>query len=87
MHRQQIEQSFTNAGWDIDGSFADYLIIGRSGDSVSILAHKETWDAEEPFFELIDHEQMLSYWVRQIPSPKQAQQLLEEHGQPPGVGD
>ena len=88
MYREQIEQSFTNVGWDLDGSFADHLVIGYSGDGTSILAHKEAWGTEEPFFELLDHERMLTYWVSgEIPSPQQAQELLEEHGQPPGVRD
>ncbi len=84
MYREQIEQSFTNVGWDLDGSFADHLVIGYSGDGISILAHKEAWGTEEPFFELLDHERMLTYWVSsgQIPSPEKAQELLEEHGQP-----
>ena len=88
VYREQIEQSFTNVGWDLDGSFADHLVIGYSGDGISILAHKEAWGTEEPFFELLDHERMLTYWVSgEIPSPHQAQELLEEHGQPPGVRD
>ena len=88
MYREQIEQSFANVGWDLDGSFADHLIIGYSGNGISILAHKEAWGTEEPFFELLDHERMLTYWVSgEIPTPQQAQELLEKHGQPPGVRD
>ena len=82
MYREQIEQSFTNVGWDLDGSFADHLVIGYSGNGISILAHKEAWGTEDPVFELLDHERMLTYWVRVVPSPRLALQLLEEHGQP-----
>ena len=86
MYKEEIEQSFTTVGWELDGSFKDHLVIGFSGDGISILAHKEVWGTEEPFFELIDHERMHIYWVsEEIPSPEQAKELLEEHGKPPGV--
>lgn len=41
MTPEEIEQSFTSAGWAIDDGFSDYLVIGYKGDSLSILAHKE----------------------------------------------
>ena len=81
---EAIEQSFTRAGWDIDRSFSEYLTIGCNGDSLSILAYaQEAREPEEPVFELIDYESNLTYGVQQIPSPQQAAQLLQEHGQPP----
>ncbi len=89
MYREQIKQSFADAGWDLDGSFEDHLVIGYSGDGISILAHKEAWGTEEPSFELLDHERMLIYWVSsgEIPPPQQAQELLEEHSQPQEVSE
>jgi hypothetical protein len=84
---EELQQSFANAGWDLDGSFEDHLVIGYSGDGISILAHKEAWDTDDPVFELLDHERMLTYWVKEIPSPQQAQELLEEYGQPPEEWD
>jgi len=85
---KELQQGFANAGWDLDGSFEDHLVIGYSGDGISILAHKEAWGTEEPFFEILDHERLLTYWVSgEIPSPQQAQELLEEYGQPPEEWD
>jgi hypothetical protein len=84
VHKEEIEQNFVNAGWDLDGSFDDHLVIGHSGEGFSILAHVETWGTEDPVFELLDHERMITYWVSgEIPSPQQAQALLEEHGELP----
>ncbi len=85
MEREAMKQSFTSAGWDLDGSFDDHLIIGYSGDGVSILAHKEYWGTDDPLFELLDHGRMVSYWVGEVPTPQQARELLQEHGQPPEV--
>ena len=74
--RQEIEQRFVDTGWELDGSFAEHLIIGYSGDHVSLLAHQEAWDIEDPIFEILDHEEMVNYWVRDVPTPQQAEKLL-----------
>ena len=83
MDTEAIEQSFASAGWEIDGGFSEYLIIGYNGDGLSILAYREGWETEDPVFELINHERNLTYEVQEIPTPQQAAQLLQEHGQPP----
>jgi hypothetical protein len=64
---EEIEQRFVDAGWELDGSFADHLIIGYSGDHVSLLAHQEVWNTEDPVFEIQDHEEIVTYWVKEIP--------------------
>ena len=84
VNKQAIEQSFTRAGWELDGSFSEYLTIGCNSDSLSILAYPpQAREPEDPVFELIDHQRNLTYGVQQIPSPQRAAQLLQEHGQPP----
>jgi len=79
---EEIERGFTSAGWRLDGSFSEYMVIGYADDGVSILASKEAWGTDDPLFELIDHERDLTYAVQEIPTPRQAQQLLQEHGLP-----
>ena len=82
--REAIEHSFARAGWQLDDSFSEYLVIGYNGHGLSILAYPEAGITEEdPVFELIDHERDLTYGVQEIPTPQQAAQLLQEHGQPP----
>src|SRR4028118_283149 len=80
---QGIECSLSGAGWDLDHSFEGYLVIGHDGERVSLLAHIELWGTDEPLFEILDHEEMTTYWVDEVPTPQQAVQLLKEHGQPP----
>ena len=82
MSLEEIERGFTSAGWRLDGSFSEYMVIGYADDGVSILASKEAWGTDDPLFELIDHERDLTYAVQEIPTPRQAQQLLQEHGLP-----
>src|SRR5215218_8632556 len=70
VNREAIEQRFTRAGWELDDSFSQYLIIGSNSDSLSILAYApQAREPEDPVFELIDHERKLTYGVQQIPSP------------------
>jgi hypothetical protein len=77
---EEIEQRFSEAGWELDGAFSGYLVVGYSEDNLSILAHKEAWETDDPVFELIDHERNLTYGVQEIPTPVQAAKLLQEHG-------
>jgi hypothetical protein len=87
MDPEQIEQSFADAGWYLDAGFAGYLVIGYDGNGLSILAsEEEACETDDPTFELLDHERDLTHWVREIPSPQQAQELLREHGEPPPEG-
>ena len=84
MDPQEIKQRFASAGWEIDDSFSGYLVIGRKEDTLSIVAHPEEFEtAEDPLFEIIDHEQYATYWVREIPTPQHASQILRKHGEPP----
>lgn len=81
MEQEEVEQGFAGAGWELDGSFYKHLIIGYRQD-LSIIAYRQTWETEDPKFQLYDHEKDLSYWVREIPTPQQAAELLREHGEP-----
>jgi hypothetical protein len=80
--QQEIEQAFIDAGWELDGSFSDYLLVGED-DNLSILVPQWVWEIDDPVYELCDGERETTYWVQKIPTPQQAAMLLEEHGGPP----
>jgi hypothetical protein len=85
---EELEQRFLDAGWELDASFEDYLLIGHDGYRISLLAHKEWWDPDNPIFEILDHAQLTTYWVHdEVPTPQRAAQLLQEHGWPPQERD
>ena len=42
---------------------------------------------DDPLFEILDHEGMSTYWVREVPTPEQAQELLQEHARQPQEWD
>jgi hypothetical protein len=79
---EEIEQRLTSAGWNIDHSFSGYLVIGYSGYHLSILPYDRGVEenGNDPHFEILDHMSNITYWVRAIPTPQQASQLLREHG-------
>ena len=84
MNQEEINREFTSAGWELDGGFYKHLIIGCT-DSLSILAYRPSWESQEeegPHFQLCDHENDLTYWVREIPTPQQAAKLLAQYGEP-----
>jgi hypothetical protein len=64
-----------------DGS-SKHLMVGNCGN-LSILAYESLMGVDDPAFELLDRRHLLTYWVRVIPTPRQAAVLLEEHGGQP----
>jgi hypothetical protein len=78
MDQKEIVQSFTSAGWALDVSSADDLIIGYDGDCLSILAHREVWESNNHAFKIIDHQRNITYWVQEILTPQQATEILQE---------
>jgi len=84
---KEMQQSFASAGWDLDDNFSGWLLIGFSGENLSIVAHQgddaPAQENDEIVFELLDHERNVTYWVKEVPTPQQAQELLDEHGELP----
>ena len=58
---------------------SQYPLVGNAGD-LSIVAHQQYAQTDDPAFELVDGRRILSYWVRVIVTPQQAADLLEERG-------
>jgi hypothetical protein len=81
MSPEEIERSFFRAGWEVPGP-TRYPLVGNAG-GLSITAHEQYALAEDPVFELVDSRQVMSYWVRAIPSPRVAAVLIEKHGGAP----
>ncbi len=82
MNRADIERHLEEAGWKVDGGFDTHMIIGHD-DRASIMVHRGTGDADDPAFELYHDQMEVTYWIREIPTPDRALELLEEHGSPP----
>ena len=85
MANKELEQRIASAGWEIDDGFSGHLVIGNdsSNNDVSIVAYLDGWASDDPLFELLDHETDVAYWVRDVPTPQQASQMLQENGEPP----
>jgi hypothetical protein len=81
MAPEEIVRSFLRAGWEVPGP-SHYPLVGTSGD-LSITAHEQYTETENPVFELVDSRRVVSWWVSLIPTPQEAAELLEEHGGAP----
>jgi hypothetical protein len=82
MDQREIELSFVGAGWRVTDNSSEHLTVGNRG-KLSILAYEALMGIDDPAFELLDRGHLLTYWVREIPTPRQALVLLGEHGGPP----
>jgi hypothetical protein len=84
--REEIELAFVAAGWEIAGRSSPHLVAGNAGGvPVSIRAYGPSITGpDEPLFELIDRLLELTYWVREVPTPRVASALIREHGGAPG---
>ncbi len=82
MSRERIERAMEQAGWKLDAGFDDKLVVGHDS-VVSILAYPWAWEAEDPVFEISHETKNTTYWVREIPVPRRAVELVEENGGPP----
>jgi hypothetical protein len=81
--RAKVEQEVANAGWAIDGSFLEHLVIGNAGDLCIVVPERSWQEGADPEYELYDVEKNVSCWVRVIPTPFFATTLLQEYGKTP----
>jgi hypothetical protein len=79
MDQREIERGFIGAGWRVTDGASGHLLVGNCG-KLSILAYGSCIGSDDPAFELLDRRRATTYWVRVIPTPRQAAVLLEEHG-------
>jgi hypothetical protein len=78
-NQREIEPGFVGAGWRVSDASSAHLTVGNWGN-LSILAYESLMGTDDADFELLDRRHLLTYWVRVIPTPRQAGVLLEEHG-------
>ena len=80
----EIHQQMSSVGWEVDGSFSEHLAIGEAGDLCMIVP---AWvlGSENRLYELYDVSRHISHWVREVPTPEQAAELLNKHGKTPPV--
>ena len=84
--REEIELAFVAAGWEVAGLSSAHLVTANaSGVPLSIRAYGPFDDGSEQAFELIDRLLELTYWVREVPTPRAAMALTREHGGSPGM--
>ena len=85
--REEIELAFVAAGWEVAGCSSPHLVVANaSGVPLSIRAYGPfDGGSNEQSFELIDRLLELTYWVREVPTPRVALAFIREHGLSPGM--
>ena len=72
---------FSKGHYDLYGEGSNTVDKGRIDRGLTDAAW--VWGIGSPVFELYDVQTNLSYWVREIPTPQKAAELLGEYGGPP----
>ena len=87
MAREEIELAFVAAGWEVAGHSSPHLVAANAGGlPLSIRAYGPfVGGSDEQVFELVDRLLELTYWVREVPTPRVALALIREHGGAPGM--
>jgi hypothetical protein len=80
--KERHDEELAKAGWEPDGTFSEHLAIGHAGD-LYVIVPARVQGIGSRVFELYDVQTNLSYWVREIPTPQEAAELLRKHGGPP----
>jgi hypothetical protein len=87
MAREEVELAFVAAGWEVARCSSPHQVVANAGGvPLSIRAYGPVVvDSDESVFELVDRLLELTYWVREVPTPRVATALIREHGGPPGM--
>ena len=87
MAREEIELAFVAAGWEVAGRSSPHLVAANAGGApLSIRAYGPFVGVSDgQAFEIIDRLLELTYWVREVPTPRVAWALIREYGGAPGM--
>ena len=87
MAREDIELAFVAAGWEVAGRSSPHLVAANAGGApLSIRAYGPFVGVSDgQAFELIDRLLELTYWVREVPTPRVGWFLIREYGGAPGM--
>ena len=93
MMAEEIRRSFEAAGWETGGPIGEeeaerleMAIRGEAG-TYAIVAHRSVVMLDRPRYELVDTASETVIWVRELPDPHQAAELLAEYGVPAHEAD
>ncbi len=88
MMAEEIRQAFEAAGWEVGEPIGEEeaerleMVIRAEAGRYAIIAPRSVIVLDEPVFELVDADSGTAIWVRKIPTPQRAAELLARHGVP-----
>jgi hypothetical protein len=93
MLAEEIRQDFEAAGWDVgrpvgeeEAERLEMAVRGEAG-KYTITAHRSVLVLDEPVLELCDRDLSRVAWVRKVPTPDRAAELLAKYGSPADEAD
>jgi len=86
---ETIRQAFEATGWEDIGEEAERLEMAIRGEAgrYTIAAHRSVLMLDDPVLELCDRDLARVAWVRKVPTPDRAAELLAEYGVPADEAD
>lgn len=93
MTAEEIRQAFEAAGWETGAPISEEeagqlaLVVRAEAGRYAIVAHRSVMVLENPTFELVDTESETVIWVREVPNPRRAAELLARYGVPAAEAD
>ncbi len=86
MVAEEIRQAFEAAGWEAgepigeeEAERLEMVVRGEAG-RYTITAHRSVLVLDDPVLELCDRDRFLVAWVRKVPTPERAAELLGRYG-------
>ena len=93
MMAEEIWQVFEAAGWEAGEPVSEEeaerleMVIRAEAGRYAIIAPRSVIMLDEPIFELVDTDSGTAIWVRKIPDPERAAELLARYGVPADEAD
>lgn len=93
MMAEGIRQAFEAAGWEAgdpvgeeEAERLEMVVRGEAG-RYTITAHRSVLVLDNPVLELCDRDRSRVAWVRKVPTPERAAELLARYGVPADEAD
>jgi hypothetical protein len=90
---EEIRGAFEAAGWGAGEPIGEEeaesmeLVIRAEASKYAIVAPRSVLVLDQPIFELFDTDSDTAIWVRKIPNPQRAAELLARYGVPADEAD
>lgn len=93
MMAETLRQAFEAAGWEAGNPIGEEeaerleMVVRGEAGRYTIMAHRSVLVLEDPVLEICDKDLYRVAWVRRVPTPDRAAELIAKYGAPAGEAD